>query len=255
LRIASRNNFNFGNADQLVNFATSNNRLIRGHTLVWHRYPLPSPSVPRTIAEQFHSQLPSWVNSITDRNTLTSVIQNHINTVMGRYKGKIYAWDVVNEVFEENGSFRNSVFYRVLGEQFIDLAFRTARAADPNAKLYINDYNLDGPGSKIDSLLSLVERLKSRGVPIDGIGTQAHLILGQVGGVQTQLQRMANTGLDVAITELDIRIPKDVTSAKLSQQQTDYNTVFKACLNVSRCVGVTVWGVSDKVWIPPSWRG
>ncbi|KAA8904964.1 glycosyl hydrolase family 10 protein [Sphaerosporella brunnea] len=224
----SKGSFNFGNADVLVNFATSNGRLIRGHTLVWH------------------SQLPSWVSSITDKNTLTSVIQNHINTVVGRYKGKIYAWDVVNEVLDDSGNFRNSVFYKLLGEQFIDLAFKTARAADPNVKLYINDYNLDGPGTKIDNLIALVKRLQSRGVPIDGIGSQSHLILGQVGGVQTQLQRLAATGLDVAITELDIRIPKDVTSAKLSQQQSDYNTVFKACLNVPKCVGITMWGVSDK---------
>lgn len=144
-------------------------------------------------------------------------------------------------------SFRNSVFYRLMGEQFIDFAFKTARAADPNAKLYINDYNLDGPGSKVNAMVALIGRLKSRGVPIDGVGTQAHLILGQVGGVAAQLAVLANTGLDVAITELDIRIAKTVDSTKLAQQQTDYNTVTKACLNVSKCVGITVWGVSDKV--------
>lgn len=134
-----------------------------------------------------------------------------------------------------------------MGEQFIDFAFKTARAADPNAKLYINDYNLDGPGSKVNAMVALIGRLKSRGVPIDGVGTQAHLILGQVGGVAAQLAVLANTGLDVAITELDIRIAKTVDSTKLAQQQTDYNTVTKACLNVSKCVGITVWGVSDKV--------
>ncbi|KAI5804318.1 glycosyl hydrolase family 10 protein [Geopyxis carbonaria] len=224
----SRGSFTFTNADTTANFATSNNRQLRGHTLVWH------------------SQLPSWVSAITDKSTLTSVIQNHVTTLMSRYKGKIYAWDVVNEIFADDGSFRTSVFYNLLGESFVDIAFTAARAADPAAKLYINDYNLDGPGAKVDALLALVSRLKSRGVPIDGIGTQAHLILGQVGGVQTQLQRLADTGLEVAITELDIRIPKDVTAAKLAQQQTDYNTVTKACLNVSGCVGITVWGVSDK---------
>jgi endo-1,4-beta-xylanase len=166
---------------------------------------------------------------------------------MGRYRGRIYAWDVVNEVFEENGTFRNSVFYRLLGEQFIDLAFRTARAADPNAKLYINDYNLDGPGAKVDAMIALIGRLRSRGVPIDGVGSQAHLILGQVGGVATQLQRLANTGLDVAITELDIRIPTPITATKMDQQYSDYYTVTKACLNIPRCVGITVWGISDKV--------
>jgi GH35 family endo-1,4-beta-xylanase len=139
------------------------------------------------------------------------------------------------------------VFYRLLGEQFIDAAFRAARSADPSAKLCINDYNLDGPGAKVDAMISLVGRLQSRGVPIDCIGTQAHLILGQVGGVKTQLQRLAATGLDVMITELDIRIPKDVTSAKLAQQENDYRTVVAACTSISNCLGVTVWGVSDRV--------
>ncbi|KAL0631274.1 hypothetical protein Q9L58_009873 [Maublancomyces gigas] len=224
----SRGSFNFGNGDQTVNFATSNGRLVRGHTLVWH------------------SQLPGWVSSITDKATLTTVLQNHVTTLVSRYRGKIYAWDVVNEIFDDSGNFRQSVFYKVLGETFVDIAFKAARAADPAAKLYINDYNLDGPGNKIDQLLALVNRLKSRGIPIDGIGSQAHLILGQVGGVQAQLVRLGATGLEVALTELDIRIPKDVTSAKLSQQQNDYATVTRACLAVSNCVGITVWGVSDR---------
>ncbi|KZV98319.1 glycosyl hydrolase family 10 protein [Exidia glandulosa HHB12029] len=228
----ARGQFNFTGFDALVSFATSHGKLVRGHTLVWH------------------SQLPAWVSAIGDAATLTSVIQNHVSTVMGRHKGQILAWDVVNEVFNDDGTFRNSVFFNLLGENFIDIAFKAARQADPNAKLFINDFNLDGPGKKIDAMVALIGRLKSRGVPIDGVGTQSHLILGQVGGVAGSIQRLATTGLQVAITELDVRIPKPVTAATLQQQQTDFNTVTKACLAVPQCVGITSWGVSDKTsWV------
>ncbi|KAI5809182.1 glycosyl hydrolase family 10 protein [Pyronema omphalodes] len=228
----TRNAFTFNNSDQLVEFAASNNKLIRGHTLVWH------------------SQLPQWVHDITDKNVLTEVIVNHIKNVAGRYRGKIYAWDVVNEVLSEDGSLRPSVFSTLLGESFIDLAFRTAHSVDPHAKLYINDYNLDSPGPKIDAMIALIKRLQRRGVPVHGVGSQSHLILGQVDAVPAQLQRLGALGVDVAVTELDIRIPKPVTQDLLRSQQGDFYKVFKGCLMVERCVGITAWGVSDKYsWV------
>lgn len=231
---ASQGQFRFDDADYLVNWATSNGKKIRGHTLVWH------------------SQLPSWVSNIRDANTLRSVITNHINTVVGRYRGKIHHWDVVNEVFNEDGTWRNSVFYQLLGESFVSFAFRTAAAADPSAKLYINDYNLDYQSGKLDAMIRLVNKLKSEGVPIHGIGSQAHLIVGNgaIPYISGPLTKLANTGLDVAITELDIRMTLPVDEGKLQQQRKDYQTVIQACRQIQKCVGVTVWGVSDKVRSP-----
>lgn len=138
------------------------------------------------------------------------------------------------------------MFYNTLGEEFVSIAFRAARAADPAAKLYINDYNTDGTGAKSTALANLVRKLKAAGVPIDGIGIQAHLIVGGVpGSFGTNLAQFAALGVDVAITELDIRMTLPSSSSLLSRQADDYRTVVNACLAVPRCVGITIWDYTD----------
>jgi len=221
----SRGNFNFTAADQIVNHALAHGQRMRGHTTVWH------------------NQLPSWVSSITDANTLRSVMDNHITTEMTHFKGKIYAWDVVNEAFADGSTqHRSSVFQNVLGNSFIEQAFRTARAADPGAKLCYNDYNIeDWNAAKTQGVYSMVKDFRSRGVPIDCVGLQSHFGSGGPPSTfQTTISNFAALGVDVQLTELDIA----------QAGATAYTNTVKACLNVSRCTGITVWGIRDS----DSWR-
>ncbi|KAI0773551.1 glycoside hydrolase superfamily [Fomes fomentarius] len=220
----NRNQFSFSGSDALVNYATQNGMLVRAHTLVWH------------------SQLPGWVSAINDKATLTSVIQNHIANLAGRYAGKVRSWDVTNEIFNEDGTLRSSVFSNVLGQSFVNIAFEAARKADPNAVLYINDYNLDSVNAKVNGLVNLVNSVNSGGTKlIDGIGTQMHLSQGGSSGALSVLQKLASADVkEVAITELDI----------VNAPTSDYSAVTNACLQVPKCVSITVWGVRD----PDSWR-
>ncbi|GGY56047.1 non-reducing end alpha-L-arabinofuranosidase family hydrolase [Streptomyces tanashiensis] len=222
----SRGRFDFAPADRIVDRAQARGQRLRGHTTVWH------------------SQLPSWVSSIRDAKTLRSVMNHHITTQLTHYKGKIYAWDVVNEAFADGGSgrLRDSVFQKVLGDGFIEEAFRTARAADPSAKLCYNDYNIENwSDAKTQGVYRMVKDFKSRGVPIDCVGLQSHFGAGgPPASFKTTLANFAALGVDVQITELDIAQASPI----------HYADAVKACLSVARCTGITVWGVRDS----DSWR-
>ncbi|AXG76568.1 endo-1,4-beta-xylanase [Streptomyces paludis] len=224
----SRGSFTFGGADQVVNHARGQGMRVRGHTLVWH------------------SQLPNWVGQLATAD-LRTAMNNHITQLMNRYKGQIHSWDVVNEAFQDGGSGarRSSPFQDKLGAGFIEEAFRTARATDPNAKLCYNDYNTDGVNAKSNAVYAMVRDFKARGVPIDCVGFQSHFNSQSPvpGDYQQNLQRFADLGVDVQITELDI-------AGSGTAQANSYSSVIRTCLAISRCTGVTVWGVTDKY----SWR-
>lgn len=193
---------------------------VRGHTLVWH------------------SQLPGWVNGLS-ATELRSAMNNHITQVMTHYKGKIHSWDVVNEAYQDgsSGARRSSPFQDKLGNGFIEEAFRTARTVNAGAKLCYNDYNTDGQNAKSNAVYDMVKDFKQRGVPIDCVGFQSHFNSNSPipSDYQANLQRFADLGVDVQITELDIE-------GSGSAQAANYTKVVNACLAVTRCTGLTVWG-------------
>ncbi|WP_127934445.1 endo-1,4-beta-xylanase [Nonomuraea polychroma] len=237
----SQGQFNFSGADAIVNFATQNNQQVHGHTLVWH------------------SQTPSWVQNL-GASAMRQAMQNHISQVVGRYANNatVVSWDVVNEIFDENGGWRTSFWYNTLGQSFVADAFRAARAADPNARLCINDYNVEGINAKSTAMYNLVSSLRQQGVPVDCVGFQSHLAIqyGFPNDLQRNLQRFADLGVQVRITELDVRMqmPRDAT--KDATQATYYRNVVNACLAVTACAGVTIWGFTDKhSWVPDTFPG
>ncbi|MFE9425609.1 endo-1,4-beta-xylanase [Kitasatospora sp. NPDC006697] len=234
----SNGNYNFGPGDQIVSFAKANGMRVRGHNLVWH------------------SQLPGWVSNLPS-NQVKGVMESHITTEATHYKGQVYAWDVVNEPFNEDGSLRQDAFYNAMGSGYLADALRTAHAADPNAKLYLNDYNIEGENAKSNAMYNLVASLKSQGVPIDGVGLESHFIVGQVpSDMKANMQRFTALGVNVAVTELDDRIQLPANSGSLAQQATDYSTVVNDCLAVTGCVGVSQWGIDDgHSWIPGTFPG
>ncbi|MBR7827244.1 endo-1,4-beta-xylanase [Actinospica sp. MGRD01-02] len=234
----SNGSYNFGPGDQIVSYASGHGMRVRGHNLVWQ------------------NQLPSWVSSLPS-NQVQGAMEAHITAEVTHYKGEVYSWDVVNEPFNGDGSFVADAFYNAMGSGYIADALRTAHAADPNAKLYLNDYNIEGENAKSDAMYNLAQSLLAQGVPLGGIGFESHFIVGQVpSDMQANMQRFANLGLDVAVTELDDRIQLPASSAALQQQATDYGNVVKDCLAVSRCVGVSQWGVGDPdSWIPGTFPG
>ena len=256
--------FNFTLADQFVDFGEKNKLFVTGHTLIWH------------------SQLPKWFcvdekgNNVSPE-VLKQRMKTHISTLVDRYKGRVKGWDVVNEAIEDDGSWRKSKFYEILGEDYIRLAFEYAHEADPQAELYYNDYSMAHKGRR-DAVVKMVTNLKQQGVKIDGIGMQGHMTMDfpTIEEFEKSIVAFANTGVKVMITEMDISVlPKpgknegadvslnykydkvlnpyaegmpDSIAKALQNRYADFFRLFLKHKDI--ILRVTVWGVNDA----QSWR-
>ena len=233
--------YNFGPADALVNFARDHNMKVRGVPLLWHE------------------QNPAWlVNGGFDGTAMRNILAAHIATVVGHYRGRIVQWDVVNEPFENDGTLRNTVF-RKIGSRYMDDAFTMAHAADPAAKLFLNERGIEVPGLKADGVFNAVSKMKARGVPITGVGFQMHAntVVPTAQQLKAQIARYAAIGVEIAITELDVKLPIPVTAAALADQARVYRDALAACRAAANCHTFVTWGFTDKYsWIPqffPGW--
>lgn len=243
--------FDFTASDRIVNFAISNGMLVRGHTLLWHE------------------AVPDWLRPINSPQQLSSLMQTHIDTVMKRYQGRIFAWDVVNEAFHDNGSLRDTIWYNQpgigfagQGTKFIEQAFVWARAADPTSLLFYNDFGIETFNPKSDASYAMLADFRARRIPVDGIGMQFHVDLSfDTSRVQENIRRFADLGLQVHITELDVRIPKrddlnPIDAQDLQRQAQKYREIVNACLAVARCTAIQTWGLTDRYsWIDSFYPG
>lgn len=250
--------YDFTSADALVAYAKANHQQVRGHTLLWH------------------SQNPAWVTEASKTwtcNEARDVLEDHIRTVVGHFKGEIYEWDVANEIFQdtwENGGVKlrteANPFLKACADDPVALledAFRWAHEADPDAVLFLNDYNAEGINEKTDAYYGLAQRMLADGTPLGGFGAQAHLSLlyGFDTTLQANFERFAALGLHVAVTEADVRIPLQdgetgPTPEQVATQAERYDGLLQACLNVKACSSFTVWGFPDaNSWVPDVFPG
>jgi GH35 family endo-1,4-beta-xylanase len=232
--------WDFTQADAIVAFALAHHQAIKGHTLVWHE------------------QLPPFVDASTPPDLLRRYLRRNIHEEVGRYRGRLHAWDVVNEAIADDGSgLRDTVFSEKLGNDYVAWAFAEAHAVDPHARLYYNDYGTETVNPKSNAVLALVAGLLAAGVPIDGVGFQMHLDAATAPSTEdmvANLERFTALGLRVNISELDVRIASLTSSEpeKLAQQKQVFHRAVAACLQVPGCDAVTTWGFTDKYsWLAP----
>lgn len=248
----NQNQFEYYHGDRLVNFAKKNNMYVRGHTFAWHQ------------------QVPGWLTSDGKKNSynrsreeLLNILKNHIKNVVTHYKGKVKEWDVANEVLDDNQTtiysnpngydLRPSVWATGIGEDFLDSAFVWVHQYDPDAKLILNDYGVEGKGwGKSEALFNLAKRLRNSGIPIDGVGLQGHMDadLNYINSIEENIARYQKEGFLCHITELDLGINSN-TAADLEMQANAYYRLSRVAMKYNNCCSLMIWGLTDDL----TWRG
>jgi endo-1,4-beta-xylanase len=252
----TRDRWEFCVPDALVAFGRAHGMEMRAQTLIYHP--------------------PKWLTTETfTKEQLLGWMRSYVQTVMTRYRGQIRSWEVANELFDfipkdctwNTRESHSSVFVKVLGQEWVDQAFRWAREADPQARLYYNDNRSEGIGVKSDCVYAMVKGMKDRGVPIDGVGMQSHWIVPEakreawnvpppMESVAANMKRYADLGLSVQVTEIDVKVGKDAGPAELAAQARVYGDMLRTCLAAANCTAFTSWGVSDKYsWIRSPLQG
>jgi endo-1,4-beta-xylanase len=245
------NPFDFAACDELLKFAREHNLAVRGHTLVWHQ------------------QNPKWLlDGGYSSAQLSAILKDHITRVLRHFGNAVYAYDVVNEAFNDDGTMRSTIWYDQPGigfarqsTKYIEQALIWARAAAPNAKLFYNDYDAETAGSpKSEAIYAMAKDFKAHGVPLDGIGLQMHVDLGfdqpeKVKALSENIHRLGTLGLEVQITELDVRL-KSNDAVSLNTQAKLYGEIVKTCVEQPSCKAIQLWGLTDKYsWIPQIYPG
>jgi endo-1,4-beta-xylanase len=242
----ARDTYDFREGDKLVDFAAARGMKVRGHCLLWGAY------------------LPHWLGAPEIRADLGTAVRNHIHTVAGHYRGRVFAWDVVNEAFDDDGNLKPTFWFNRPGMNvgpgtaYIEKSFVWAHEADPSAKLFYNEFGAEELNAKSDAVFAMVKDFKRRGIPVDGVGLQAHLSIAtglDLESFKKNMARFAELGVEIHITELDVAIPRGSWFG-YRKQAALYQSVMSACLAQPKCTAVQIWGFTDRhSWIPSFTNG
>jgi endo-1,4-beta-xylanase len=253
-----QDSYDFSGADAVVNFAREHSMKIRGHNLVWYR------SLPNWIRVNDWMHAEEGPSAPWTPKALNKVLEDHIATVVKRYKGDVYAWDVVNEPFNDDGSVRRSIWYDKpgigfadQGTEYIAQALIWAHSADPGAKLFVNEYGAEAMNRKSDAMYEMARDFVKRGVPLNGIGMQFHVEsdFADFDAVSKNVRRLASLGLEVEFTEVDVRL-RDDSDASLRAQANIYKNLLRVCLREPACTLFQTWGFTDRYsFIPQAFPG